>query len=851
MNTSQVFKVTLFAEVNFLSLSLLENLLSKKCFVQIVAIDIKSWQKATENISNTSKFSIENFKSFEKNLPYVVIVAGYNNDNPYESINFIFENSDLGKSKNLIILPFEKYAEPDNVNVPENIAVIYLGDLLGPRIDAVEDLYITNVLQRALLENAISVSVGDVLYPMFVGDAVKKISGWMLSFGPYGKEVFLLGDQMSVSEFWKLVAESIPGTKIVFNHGKNRRSVPQGKIIETITSNLKIALRETTPWLLSDKTSKKHDAKRPANSRKSVIKIKYPRYTKPAIIVLLVALLLPVFVTLAGAGVAYASYRQFLAGENDSSQNLLLVSKTISTIGGGLSKPFSVVPIIGPFYNETSFASTLLVRLSDLGIDSLPVVQSGSDLVNNVLGNKIYDPSQDAGIMKIGLGKIYRDISILQIDTNSASEKVYLAKLLQKKIDFEKFKKLSSEGENLAAKLPDILGKEKSRTYLILFQNNMELRPTGGFIGSFGLLTLDGGRISNLAVNDVYSADGQLNGHVEPPTPIKDYLGEANWWFRDSNWDPDFPTSAKRAEWFLDKEMGKEVDGVVAIDLAPIKSFLKYSGPVFLPDFNLNISSENLYQKTQDEVQQNFFPGSRKKSSFLTALSRGLLSDLSNLSYKSRLGVLLSVYESLQGRNIQVFLHDNSVQQTLSNLDWDGSVSSPKCGDACYADLVGDVEANLGVNKANYFIERRMDYFVNSTSGRIDRQMVITLKNSASPSLGEAGRYKTYLRMLVNSDTDQASAVSVNGQSAQKMSLDTSELKGHKELGMLVEVLPGQTKKIDISWSSPLSGEYATYGLYLRKQAGVGSDAFSLTVDGATIYNSLLASDYFVRLPIK
>ena len=158
----------------------------------------------------------------------------------------------------------------------------------------------------------------------------------------------------------------------------------------------------------------------------------------------------------------------------------------------------------------------------------------------------------------------------------------------------------------------------------------MELRPTGGFIGSFGLITFDGGRLSDLTVNDVYTADGQLNGHVEPPLPIKNYLGEASWWLRDSNWDPDFPTSAKRAEWFLDKELGKKVDGVIATDLYPIKEILKVTGSVFLSDYNSTITSENLYETTQNEVQNNFFPGTHKKASFLTALSRSLLGELTD-----------------------------------------------------------------------------------------------------------------------------------------------------------------------------------------------------------------------------
>lgn len=180
-----------------------------------------------------------------------------------------------------------------------------------------------------------------------------------------------------------------------------------------------------------------------------------------------------------------------------------------------------------------------------------------------------------------------------------------------------------------------MLGMNAPKKYLILFQNNMELRPTGGFIGSFALITFEKGRMNQIVVNDVYSADGQLKGHVDPPEPIRRYLGEANWYLRDSNWDPNFKSSAIKAEWFLDKELNQKVDGVISIDLYLIQELLKITGPIYLSDFNKTIDSSNLYLTTQSEVEDNFFPGSTKKASFLTALSRSLITEIENLDSKS------------------------------------------------------------------------------------------------------------------------------------------------------------------------------------------------------------------------
>ena len=125
----------------------------------------------------------------------------------------------------------------------------------------------------------------------------------------------------------------------------------------------------------------------------------------------------------------------------------------------------------------------------------------------------------------------------------------------------DKTNKLRSKLSFIQSLMPlasGIAGDEKNKTYLILFQNNTELRPTGGFIGSYGLMTVKSGSMGSLSIHDVYEADGQLKAHVDPPMAFRDYMSQPNWFLRDSNFDPDFALSAQQAEWFLEKETGGE-----------------------------------------------------------------------------------------------------------------------------------------------------------------------------------------------------------------------------------------------------------------------------------------------------
>ena len=191
--------------------------------------------------------------------------------------------------------------------------------------------------------------------------------------------------------------------------------------------------------------------------------------------------------------------------------------------------------------------------------------------------------------------------------------------------------------------------------YLILFQNNMELRPTGGFIGSFSIISFDKGRMTEIVVNDVYSADGQLKGHVDPPEALRIHLGEGGWYLRDANWDPDFSISADKIEWFLDKEINTKVDGVIAIDLSFVQKLLKITGPINLVDFSKTITAENIYINTQNEVESDFFPGSIKKASFLTSLSKELISAVQQIKSDKYFALIKEIYSSLEERHLQLF----------------------------------------------------------------------------------------------------------------------------------------------------------------------------------------------------
>lgn len=877
MNPQERSLVNLYSEANFLALSILENLLANNCFVNVVTNDVNTWIKYTTNIAAKNKFSINSYLTFPKNAGggYAIFCSGFvNKDTLSKDFSRFLDTVDLTKKKTFVVVPKEVFGFVDfqKMEFGDNAGIIYVGDLLGPRIDLNSNLKATNALKEILSRRTLTFPVGEVLYPMFVADAARQIVKWLFAFGPFGKETLLLGADTSVNYFWQTNVKLVGNIKYISDQNSLAGKLPRVPNIFRLTRDLNFMLTETYKWIRSNSFSiqepKREIIKKvtPTKIQTPKVRKKWGRFPKYFWLTILIIFLFPIIDGILTAGLTYFSYRQFKSGNEKTALNLLYLGKSIALPSYYESGVFKSVPFFGQIYKETEYLSFGIIKASNIASDVISVTETGKQLVGLVLGDTPYSIDQTLQGTGDKLQAIYSGISAFEKESvQKRDQGSILAKVLLSKFNLSAYKQLVSQLLVMSNQLPEILGNDSSRTYLILFENNMELRPTGGFIGSYGLLTFDEGRLSDFTISDVYSADGQLNGHVEPPSPIKKYLGEANWWLRDSNWDPDFPTSAKRAEWFLDKEMDKTVDGVVSIDLFPVKDFLKISGPIYLQDYNMQITSDNLYEKVQSEVQDNFFPGTYKKASFLTALSRSILGKLNSLSSRENSQVLELLYKGLNERHVQVFLHDGDFQRAMSNLGWDGSVFVPTCSGNCYSDLVGVVEANVGVNKSNYFVKRSADVAVSIDGKNIQKTLTLTLQNSANPSLGVSGRYKSYIRLLVPQGASGINTMENFGQNTQKLSPDITDAKGRMEIGIITEVLAGESKKVVFSWENTANTPIDQYSLYFRKQAGVdnfpvkitirsatrilsSNPAFTLTDQGSYLYNTTLVRDLFAKL---
>jgi len=403
---------------------------------------------------------------------------------------------------------------------------------------------------------------------------------------------------------------------------------------------------------------------------------------------------------------------------------------------------------------------------------------------------------------------------------------------------------ISQSAGELSTFFNQIVGEGQPRTYLILLLNNNELRPGGGFIGNFALVEFDKAKLKTITVEDIYQIDGQLKETIEPPRQLKEKLGVERFYLRDSNWTGDFPTNTQTARDFFKKETGKDVNGVITVDLSFVENLLSALGPVTLEDYKEEITAQNLFEKAQYYSEIGFTPGSTQKKDFMSALTKkvvdttiaSLAQNNSNNKSKSPLfAFILSAKQALEQKHIMLTVDGTTLSAFIEDKGWNPrlpSASNNPADDTEEArDFISIVEANVGANKVNHYIERKVDYEM--TVGR-DADLVgklsITYKNNSQAETWPAGKYVNYLRVYVPFTADLFAYD--DGQSKDPKSVEVASIAGLTQFATTIEVPVKSTRTVTFTYRIPKNIKLDTapaYRLYVQKQAGTEKDPFTFT----------------------
>ncbi len=871
-------RVVFFSQPNLFAFCLIEKFLTKGVEVYLCSLDPDGWGRLFKRLNRYPRvFVMDNKNVLPEFTDYVVYLDGFAGIDQFSlsATSLLFVNKNtllvkaldyLSKTKSRVSLVFSEKAFTsmtsknlhvvnERIKVDSGVKVVVLGDMFGEQVNT-ENNYVQTLLESLVKNSSLKkYTQNQEIFGIYIWDALEDIVRLSFSHSPFG--LFLLGQKFEMHEILQklnISTEARFGSKI--SEKALFKSIPY-YTPRLITSG---SLEKTYKFLSS--------AIAPAPSLKPSlpfvkINVSKPRkhYSKrvylSVIFVIFWIAISPFLLWMATGGLLGISYKLLKSGNYTVALKTLSVAAFLSDVAKVEVYNFSLVPIVGAFYRSFYSEADVLFRISSVSQKGTREVIKFTDTATNLFGDKGGNYNNFFKDLSLNLESLGREVSFLEGEI-----KVFprISDLLGF-INFSKVKKYFEAVSEMSQVVPDLIGINGKKTYLVLFQNNSELRPTGGFIGSFALATLDAGKLIDFSISDVYSADGQLKGHVEPPAPIKQYLREASWYLRDSNWDPDFSISASRAEWFLEKELDRSVDGVVALDLEVVKTLLDVVGTVEVDGFDEKITSLNMYEKLQYAVEKDFFPGSYKKRNLLSALASVIMTKLSDLPKSSYQNLAIKMSALADGRHIQFFFNNQKAQKAISQVGWDGSVVKPNCSGNCQDIFISLIDANLGVNKANYFIKKSYNLEFELKENTVSYSLSENITNASRENYSLGGRYKSYLRAQSGLNAIFLPITIKGGKVDRTIEPEIAISHGIKEAGVLFEVPPSESREVTYEWQEPKLIDTTKAGnlnIYWRKQAGSEADTVSISIKGLGLtgehvvrYNVSLDRDFSVSIPWK
>lgn len=288
--------------------------------------------------------------------------------------------------------------------------------------------------------------------------------------------------------------------------------------------------------------------------------------------------------------------------------------------------------------------------------------------------------------------------------------------------------------------LINFLDVPEERRIVLLFQNHSEIRPTGGFIGSYAEVVLERGAIKSIEVNDIYYPDRRLSDDVVPPRELQSITD--GWGARDANWFFDFPASAEKVLEFLEASdvyapSGVKFDGAVAINAYVVEDFLAVTGPIEVPSYGVTFTQDNFLFEAREEVEESRDEDpTQNPKQVLGEMLPILLARLKEADSGGKQALMLSLLNRIGTKDIQIYFRDPELQKSVEAFGAAGKVY------ALPSDFIGDylavVNTNVAGGKSDIFIDQSIA--LNSrigADGKVANQLTVTRRhfgeNEAEP----------------------------------------------------------------------------------------------------------------------
>jgi len=301
--------------------------------------------------------------------------------------------------------------------------------------------------------------------------------------------------------------------------------------------------------------------------------------------------------------------------------------------------------------------------------------------------------------------------------------------------------------------ISELLGIDEEKKYLVIMQNNTEIRPSGGFWGSYGLLSIKDGQILSFNTNDSYWIDLANAGKTRGPKEVAD-LFDDEWRFWNSNWSPDFQESVEQGLSFISMaNTNIKIDGVIGPNLFYFLKLLDISGPIEVPGHTFKLTSENFINKmiyepsdplvyTHKVNDPAYISSSLDKKSLLGEIGKSILEKI--IENGKAKEFVLATAEALEANNLLIYSLDVDAQKEIIGAGWGGKFNLGSDG-------VAIIDANIG-SKLDLIIDKDVSI---SKCGQNLFEITATYYNPINPDTINSKRpivYRNLFRLFIPKD---------------------------------------------------------------------------------------------------
>lgn len=513
------------------------------------------------------------------------------------------------------------------------------------------------------------------------------------------------------------------------------------------------------------------------------------------------------------------------------------------------------IPFASAYFNDSQSVMTAALAGVDAASEMIIAIEPYSDLLGfktdantQVEVKSIEDrivfivktldkilPQLDSVSTKVSVARE----QINSIDPNRYPEtfagKSVRSKIIQLQAAVDSAYSVMTQAKPLISILPELLGDSAPKTYMLLFQNDGELRPTGGFMTAYAFLRVSKGKIEPLGSYNIYDIDSRFTKNVTPPDPIKKYLNESRWYLRNMNFSPDFKVSMDTfTKYYYDVPGVTKIDGIIALDTEVPVRILKLLGPIgvggwgnFSAEIDKRCDCPQVVYVLEDMITKPVAGVRPDRKAVLGPLMHSMLANMMG-SPKSKWPQFLQLgLEAINQKHLLFYFFDEKMQTASESFNAAGRIRPYEF------DYLHLSDANFGGAKSDVFIKREIEQEITQDGDKYLKKVSITYTNPQKGSNCnlEAGQlclngvYRDYVRLYVPKGSVLKRVVGSEVKEQTFEDLDKTVFEA------FFTMRPESSSKLVFEYELPVLN-LSPYRMMIQKQAGVNQIKHSISLDG-------------------